>query len=77
MGADDATRAVNRRHLSTSPFQAKAVPESVQYAVGDRVIHDAFGLGTVTVVEGPYAVQVDFHPRVERIPLPCKKMTPF
>ena len=68
---------MNRRHLSTSPFHPKVVPQSIQYSVGDRVLHDKFGLGTVTTVEGPYAVQVNFNPRVERVPLPCSKMSPF
>ena len=72
---DDAKHAVTRRYLPNSPFKAPKVPDVEEYAVGDRVMHDSYGIGRVTAVEGKFAVHVDFTPRVERITLPCTKMT--
>lgn len=67
--------AVARRHLPTSPFKAPATPPAKQFAVGDRVTHDAYGLGRVTTVEDGVAVLVDFGSRQERIPSPYTKLS--
>lgn len=66
---------MTRRYLPNSPFKAPPATEVEQYEVGDRVIHDAYGVGRVTALEGTFAVQVDFTPQVLRITLPCAKMT--
>ncbi|ABW13596.1 hypothetical protein Franean1_4212 [Parafrankia sp. EAN1pec] len=67
--------AVPRRHLPTSPFKAPVIPPCPQFAEGDRVVHDAYGLGRVTRVEGTAAVLVDFGSRQERIPSPFEGMS--
>ena len=41
-----------RRALPTSPFKARIEAPRKHFAVGDRVTHDSFGLGTVLAVEG-------------------------
>ena len=74
-GTDDAKKAVTRRYLPNSPFKAPDVPELEEYEVGDRVMHDTFGIGRVVALEGRLAVRVDFSPQIERITLPCPKMT--
>jgi hypothetical protein len=74
-GVDDSKKAVTRRYLPNSPFKAPPVPDVEEYEVGDRVMHDTFGIGRVTALEGKFAVHVDFTPRLERITLPCTKMT--
>ena len=66
---------MTRRYLPNSPFKAPVVPDVEEYEVGDRVMHDTFGIGRVTALEGKFAVQVDFNPKLERITLPCAKMT--
>jgi len=45
-------RAGHRRYHPGSPFQAPVLQPIEQYAVGDRVTHDAFGLGLVTATRG-------------------------
>jgi hypothetical protein len=45
-----------------------------QYAVDDRVCHDAYGLGRVVGVDGGGAT-VDFSDRTVRIATPFRKMT--
>ena len=47
------------RHLASSPFQPK--PEQVveEYALGERVCHQRYGLGRVVGAEGA-AITVDF-----------------
>ncbi|MFJ1753269.1 hypothetical protein [Kitasatospora sp. NPDC088134] len=44
------------------------------FALGDRVTHDAYGLGRVIVVESEDAVLVDFGARQERIVQPYTGM---
>ncbi|MFD7643979.1 hypothetical protein ACFV4P_25385 [Kitasatospora sp. NPDC059795] len=63
-----------RRHLPTSPFKARAAAPRKHFAVGDRVTHDAYGLGRVISAEGDTAVLVDFGPRQERIVEPYTGM---
>ncbi|WP_377267099.1 hypothetical protein [Peterkaempfera sp. SMS 1(5)a] len=63
------------RHLPTSPFKPAAVPLPKQFALGDRVTHDEFGLGRVVGVEDEIAVLVDFGPHQERIMSPYSRMT--
>jgi hypothetical protein len=66
-----------RRHLPSSPFNRAAAddPPIEQYAVGDRVSHDQFGLGRVIAVEGDnVAVLVDFAGQRGRIPSPYAKL---
>ncbi|MFF0293021.1 hypothetical protein ACFYS8_11900 [Kitasatospora sp. NPDC004615] len=63
-----------RRHLPTSPFKAKAEAPRKHFAIGDRVTHDAYGLGRVIGVEGDTAVLVDFGSRQERIAEPYRGM---
>ncbi|WP_242423556.1 CarD family transcriptional regulator [Frankia sp. EI5c] len=46
-----------------------------QFAEGDRVVHDAHGLGRVTRVEGQSAVLVDFGSHQERIASPFEGMS--
>jgi hypothetical protein len=62
------------RHLPTSPFKARTEPPRKHFAIGDRVTHDAYGLGRVIGVEGDTAVLVDFGSRQERITEPYTGM---
>lgn len=64
-----------RRHLPTSPFAAPVTPTVEEFAVGDRVSHDQFGLGRVVGAEKGTAVLVDFGPHQTRIPSPYKGMS--
>jgi hypothetical protein len=69
-------RAVARRHLPSSPFNAPAVaPPLKQFAVDDQVTHDKYGLGVVIGVERDVAVLVDFGPQQARIIAPYSKLT--
>lgn len=70
-----AKSAVPKRHLPTSPFKPPVTPTYDRFAVGDRVVHDTYGLGKVTGVEGEVAVLVDFGSQQERIPVPFSKMS--
>ncbi|WP_395295356.1 hypothetical protein ACF9IK_18890 [Kitasatospora hibisci] len=63
-----------RRHLPTSPFKARTEAPRKHFALGDRVTHDAYGLGRVIGVEGDTAVLVDFGSRQERIAEPYRGM---
>ncbi|MEV6958402.1 hypothetical protein AB0M97_04180 [Streptomyces sp. NPDC051207] len=67
--------AAPKRHLPTSPFKARATPAPKNFAVGDQVTHDMYGLGRVIGVEGGIAVLVDFGSAQERILSPYAKMT--
>ncbi|CUU56351.1 hypothetical protein Ga0074812_107235 [Parafrankia irregularis] len=67
--------SVPRRHLPTSPFKAPVIVPTPEFAEGDRVVHDAFGLGRVTRVEGPHAVLVDFGSSQKRIASPFEGMS--
>jgi hypothetical protein len=73
----NSARAATRRYLPTSPFKPPppAQPDE-QYAVEDRVTHDKYGLGRVTVVETDNAALViDFGTLQVRITTPCAKLT--
>lgn len=63
-----------RRHLASSPFQPAPAPEIEEFAVGDTVSHDSYGVGRVISAE-PAAVTVDFRTRTVRIPSPYRAMT--
>jgi hypothetical protein len=62
------------RHLASSPFQPRIEPDIEEYALGDLVSHDAYGMGRVITVETA-AVTVDFRSRTVRIPSPYRKMS--
>lgn len=62
-----------RRHLASSPFQPDPEPTIEQYALGDVVSHDSYGLGRVIQVEAA-AVTVDFRDQTVRIVSPFHKM---
>lgn len=66
--------AAQRRHLATSPFKAQQQPEIERFAIGDRVLHDKYGLGRVIAAEDE-AVTVDFGSDRVRIASPYPKMT--
>jgi hypothetical protein len=59
--------AAPKRRLPTSPFKAPITPPCERFAVGDRVVHDTYGLGRVTGIEEEVAVLVDFGSRQVRI----------
>ena len=63
-----------RRHLPTSPFKAPVAPVAKHFALGDRVSHDQFGLGTIVGVEDGVAMLVDFGSRQARIVSPYTRM---
>ena len=64
-----------RRHLPTSPFRAAPPPPLKQFAVGDRVSHDQYGLGRAISVEGDgTSVVVDFGSQRVRISAPFTKL---
>ncbi len=63
-----------RPHLASSPFAPHADPVVEQYALDDRVSHDAHGLGRVVRVD-PGGVTVDFNGVVARIASPFRKLT--
>ena len=65
-----------RRHLATSPFNAPdPEPPAERFAVGDKVTHDKYGLGTVTGVEEGTALLIDFGSHVQRILTPSAKLS--
>ena len=69
-------RAGPRRHLATSPFGAPdPEPPPEWFAVGDKVTHDKYGLGTVTGVEEGTALIIDFGSHVQRIVTPSAKLS--
>jgi hypothetical protein len=68
------TSPARRRHLASSPFQPGPEPVIAQFACGDLVSHDSFGMGRVIDVEAN-AVTVDFRPHTVRIVSPFHKMT--
>lgn len=53
-------RSAPRRHLSTSPFPVPVAPPARNFAPGERVTHDRYGLGKVIGVEDDTALLVDF-----------------
>ncbi|MEW2517212.1 hypothetical protein [Actinacidiphila alni] len=64
-----------KRSLPTSPFRTPAAPPPKEFEVGNRVTHDAYGLGRVTAVEEGVAVIVDFGSLQKRIMSPYSKLT--
>jgi len=69
----ETTSASPRPRHPSSPFQRQPEPVIAQYVVGDRVCHDAYGLGRVVGVDGGGAT-VDFSSRTVRIATPFHKM---
>lgn len=69
-----ATSAGPRRHLASSPFPPDPEPIIEQFAMGDLVTHDSYGMGRVIQVEAA-AVTVDFRNQIVRIPSPFHKMS--
>lgn len=65
--------AARRRHLASSPFKPQAEPEIQQFALHDRVSHQAYGLGRVVNAESE-AVTVDFGDAKRRIVSPFHKL---
>jgi len=68
------TNPPRRRHLASSPFKPDPEPTIEQYAVGDQISHDSYGLGRVIQVEAA-AVTVDFRSETRRITSPFHKMS--
>jgi len=66
--------AAPRPFPPSSPFYGRPEPVVEQYAVGDRVTHDAHGLGRV-VGEEDDAVIVQFGPEHVRVRSPYSKLT--
>ena len=64
-----------RRHLPTSPFAAASEEPVKEFSAGDRVIHDAHGLGRVTDVDESGAVHVDFGTVRESFMRPYPKLS--
>jgi hypothetical protein len=62
-----------RRYLPGSPFQPDPEPVIEQFACGDLVSHDAFGMGRVVGRETE-AVTVDFRTQMVRVMSPFDKM---
>ena len=69
-------RAVTRRYLPNSPFGPPATaPPAEQFAVGDQVTHDKYGLGRVIGVEAHATLVVDFGSCYVRIMAPYARLT--
>ncbi|WP_406411117.1 hypothetical protein [Streptomyces sp. NBC_01614] len=64
-----------KRYLPTSPFKAPVTPPLKQFAVGDQVTHDVYGLGRVIGIEDGIAALVDFGSVRKRILSPYTKMS--
>lgn len=62
-----------RRYLASSPFQPQSEPVIEQFALGDRVSHDTYGVGRV-IDQEEVAVTVDFGTRTVRVASPFRKM---
>ncbi|MED7924580.1 hypothetical protein SMD20_10075 [Nonomuraea sp. LP-02] len=65
-----------RRRPPGSPFSTPEIPAPPveEYAVGDRVSHDKYGLGRVLAVEQDVAVLIDFGTATYRVPAPNAKL---
>jgi len=63
-----------RRHLASSPFRPEPEPVIEQFALGDLVSHDSYGMGRVTSIETA-AMTVDFGAQTLRIKSPFAKVT--
>jgi hypothetical protein len=64
-----------KRYLPTSPFKAPVAPPLKEFAVGDQVTHDMYGLGRVIGIEDGIAALVDFGSAQQRILSPYTKMS--
>lgn len=62
-----------RARLATSPFKPQPEPLIDQFALGDRVSHDTYGLGRVTGTDAD-VVTVDFATRRVRVASPYRKL---
>jgi hypothetical protein len=73
----NSASAATRRHLPTSPFKPPPpAPPAEEFAVEDRVTHDKYGLGRVTIVDsGNASLVIDFGTQQVRITTPCPKLT--
>lgn len=69
------TSSPRPRHAN-SPFRVEPEPVYETYVLGDRVVHDAHGMGRVLGVD-PTGLTVDFTDKTLRITTPCRKMTKF
>ncbi|MFI0454436.1 hypothetical protein [Actinomadura sp. 6N118] len=67
------SRPAMRRHLPTSPFKRPPAPVFDEYAPGELVTHDKYGLGRVLKVEHQ-AVVIDFGPQKTRITEPYARL---
>ncbi|GAA2625432.1 hypothetical protein SMC26_19545 [Actinomadura fulvescens] len=67
------SRAATRRHLPTSPFKRPPAPVFEEFASGELVTHDKYGLGRVLKVEHQ-AVVIDFGPQKMRITEPYARL---
>ena len=68
-------RAATRRYLPGSPFNTPPVVRPVkEFAAGDQVTHDRYGLGRVLSADES-GVFVDFGTQQERIAAPYSKLT--
>ncbi|MFC5827760.1 hypothetical protein [Nonomuraea insulae] len=69
-------QAAARRRLPASPFNVPDVPPPPieQFAAGDRVSHDKYGLGRVIAVHQNVAVVVDFGSETYRLTAPYAKL---
>jgi len=67
------SRSVTRRHLPTSPFKRPPALVFDEYASGELVTHDKYGLGRVLEVEH-HAVVIDFGPHKMRITEPYARL---
>ena len=68
-------RVAVRPVLPTSPFAPAPVLPAEQFVVEDRVTHDKYRLGRVTVVEDDTSLIIDFGSCRVRIMTPCDKLT--
>lgn len=62
-----------RRHLPSSPFQPEPEPVIEQFALGDLVSHDTYGVGRVSRHDDE-SVTVDFGSQTVRVASPFHKM---
>jgi hypothetical protein len=62
------------RHLASSPFQPKPELPIEEFACGDLVTHDSYGVGRIINAESA-AMTVDFGNQTVRVASPFRKMT--
>ena len=74
MGAMAPSPAPPRPHHASSPFRPAPEPIIEEFAVGDRVCHDTYGLGRVVGIDGTGAT-VNFGSSTVRVTTPFRKMT--